>query len=430
MEGGVSMRDLTSRDQTLVWHPFTQHLIDPSPIPIARGEGTYLFSESGKKYIDANSSWWSNLHGHSHPYIAEKIAAQARTLEHVMFADFTHEPAVSLAERLHKILPSGLSRFFYSDNGSTAVEAAIKIALQYWHNDLSDQPRKKIIAFEGSYHGDTFGAMSAAGRSRFNRPFWPFLFEVEHVPPPYYGEEDRSCERLLQILNEEDAACFIFEPIVQGAAGMVMHNPEGLDRLMNICRQRGVLLVADEVMTGFGRTGPLFASDLLKEKPDIVCLSKGLTGGSLPLALTVCREEIYERFLSSERIRAFLHGHTYTANPLGCAAALASLDLLLAPECEAKRKEIEESHVIFKQENAGSWKRCDVSGTILALEYPGDSARSYFSEIRSRLSKHFLDDGVIIRPIGNTVHVIPPYCIKQEDLAIVYNSLTESLQYS
>ncbi len=421
------MQNLSERDRAIIWHPFTQHLTDPCPIPIVKAQGAYLFSEDGEKYIDAISSWWTNVHGHAHPHIVEMITKQAQTLEHVMFADFTHEPAILLAERLLPILPRGLSRFFYSDNGSTAVEIALKIAFQYSYNNSPEKPKRKIIAFRGAYHGDTFGAMSAAVRSTHNRPFWPFLFDVDFIDPPYHGKEDVSLKQLEELIGKDDTACFIFEPLVQGFSGMVMHSASGLSQLMKKCRDHHILLIADEVMTGFGRTGPLFASDQLSEPPDMICLSKSLTGGALPLALTVCTEELYEGFLSEERSRAFLWGHTYTGNPLGCAAALASLDLLLTPQCHRQRVTIEAAHQSFKQRWGSQWKRCDVLGTILALEYFDPSDTRYFSKMRDRLSRHFLNHRIVIRPFGNVVHVMPPYCIEEDDLNAVYQSLLESL---
>lgn len=424
-----NLRNLSARDRAIIWHPCTQHLIDPHPIPIVRAQGAHLFSDKGDRYIDATSSWWSNLHGHSHPYIAKKLAEQAQTLEHVMFADYTHEPAILLAERLQPLLPGPFKRFFYSDNGSTAVEVALKIAFQYWHNQDPGHPKHKVVALQGGYHGDTFGAMSAAGKSPFNKPFWPLLFDVEFIDPPQDNDSyNNSLEQMKMILEKDDVACFIFEPLVQGVAGMVLHSAQGLSELMKLCRQHQVLLIADEVMTGFGRTGSLFACQQLSEVPDIMCLSKGLTGGTLPLSLTVCREFIYEQFLSSERSKALLHSHTFTANPLGCAAGLASLDLLLTSGCDQKRKEIELSHLAFKNKYENLWKRCEVLGTILALEYNTVEQAGYFNPIRDRLSRFFLERRVVIRPFGDSVHVMPPYCISQEDLNTIYKCLIESLE--
>ena len=420
---------LARQDKELIWHPYTQHQIDDCPIPIASATGAYLFSERGECYIDAISSWWSNLHGHAHPHIAEKIAQQARTLEHVMFANYTHAPAVELAERLQAILPSGFAKFFYSDNGSTAIEAALKIALQYWHNTHPETKKTTIVAFEGAFHGDTFGAMSIAGRSPFNQPFWPLLFEVVSIPPPTEKNREKSIQDMQAVLDKGQVACFIFEPVIQGANGMLPHLPEGLDQLMRMCRAHDVLLIADEVMTGFGRTGPLFACHHLTETPDMICLSKGLTGGALPLALTVCSEKVYANFLSQERCKALLHGHTFTANPLGCAAACASLDLLLTPACTAQRDFIQEAHRSFQEKHRGNpaWQRCDVVGTILSLEYASPEQGGYFNGMRDKLMRFFTEKRLVLRPLGNTVHVVPPYCIQAEDLQCIYQALEESL---
>lgn len=419
---------LVERDKAIIWHPFTQHQTDMPPVPIVKGDGAYLYAENGDRYIDAVSSWWTNIHGHSHPYIAQKIYEQAQKLQHVMFADYTHEPAVLLAERLKTILPNGLSRFFYSDNGSTAVETALKILFQYWHNKGLSEKRHTLIGFKGGYHGDTFGALSAAGKTDFNRPFWPFMFDIAWIDPPWIGQEDKSIKQLQGLLAKGGVAGFIFEPIIQGVNGMKVHSSEGLEALVALCKEYEVLTIADEVMTGFGRTGPYFACSLLKSVPDIICLAKAITGGALPLALTVCQEYIFEAFLSDSRSSALLHGHTYTANPLGCAAALASLDLLLSDECAQQRKVIEASHQKFKNEYCHLWERCEVQGTILGLEYKSNTVDTgYFSSIKQRIVPHFLAKRIILRPFGNYVHVIPPYCISKEDLNEIYQTLLESL---
>ena len=289
---------LTQKDRMYIWHPFTQMHTEADPIPIIKGKGAYLYAENGRRYLDGISSWWVNLHGHSHPYIVEKIHAQAEVLEHVIFAGFTHPPAIELAERLISLLPEGMSKIFYSDNGSTSIEAALKIALQYWRNQQKN--RGKIICLKGSYHGDTFGAMSAAGKNAFNRPFWSHLFPVEMIDAPLKGNEERSLGQLTEIFNKEEAACFIFEPLILGVGGMVMYPAEGLDSLLKLCREHEVITIADEVMTGFGRTGTLFACGQLREKPDIICLSKGLTGGFLPLGVTACKKHLFDAFLSKD----------------------------------------------------------------------------------------------------------------------------------
>ena len=362
---------LIQKDLSSIWHPFTQMKNVRPPIPIVRAQGCTLFAEDGKTYLDGISSWLVNLHGHAHPYIAQKIKNQAEILEHVIFADFTHAPAVNLAERLLSLLPGKMGKIFYSDNGSTAVEAALKIAIQYRHNLDPLTKRKKVICFHKSYHGDTFGAMSVSSKNLFNKPFWSHLFSVECIDAPYAGKEEDSLTQLKRILEKEDCACFIFEPLILGIGGMRIYPKEGLNALLKLCREKGVLTIADEVMTGFGRTGPLFACEVLTEEPDMICLSKGLTGGFLPLGATACKEYIFEVFLSTDLSRAFLHGHSYTGNPLACTSALASLDLLEKISCSLQRKMIETSHKAFclKWKDHPKLLRCEYLGTILALEY-------------------------------------------------------------
>src|SRR5471030_3228854 len=328
---------LVERDLNVIWHPYTQMKNALPPLAIVRGEGTCLYDEDGKKYIDAVSSWWVNIHGHAHPYIAKKVAEQLQKLEHVIFAGFTHEGAVELAERLLEILPDNQQKVFYSDDGSTAVEVAIKMCLQYWHNQ--GQTRTKILAFKNAYHGDTFGAMAVSGRSAFTAAFDSLLFEVEFIDLP----DESNIENLKsQISNLKSfLACFIFEPMVQGAGGMLMYEANFLNELMAHCRKENVLLIADEVFTGFGRTGKRFACDHLTEQPDIMCFSKGLTGGTMAMGLTTCTQEIYNAFLSEDKMKTLFHGHSYTANPVTCAAALASMDLFLDDATMENIKRIE-----------------------------------------------------------------------------------------
>jgi adenosylmethionine---8-amino-7-oxononanoate aminotransferase len=421
---------LIELDKRYIWHPYTQAATAGDPIPIVRGKGAYLYSESGERYIDAISSWWVNLHGHSHPYIAGKIAEQAQVLEHVIFADFTHKPALELAERLLRILPGNLSKVFYTDNGSTAVEAALKMALQYWHNQNPETKKTKIISFKYGYHGDTFGAMAAAGKNHFNQPFWPFLFEVATIEPPVKGKEELSLNQLQFHLEQNDCACFIFEPLVQGAGGMIMHSSQGLDPLIKMCQDYSVLTIADEVMTGFGRTGSFFACDALEYTPDIICLSKGITGGFLPLGATVCTNKIFDFFLSPDKEKALLHGHSYTANPLACAAALASLDLLEIDACAKQRDKIHACHINFKNSlsNYSRVQRCEVSGTILVLEYQTAAGSSYFNGLKDKLYRYFLSKHILLRPLGNILYILPPYCISEEDLQEIYEAILPTLE--
>lgn len=422
--------ELVVKDRACIWHPFTQMQTAWPPIPIIKGKGVYLYSADGRSYLDAISSWWVNLHGHAHPYIIDKIKAQAEELEHVIFADFTHPPAIELASQLLSILPGKMSKIYYSDNGSTAVEVALKMALQYWTNQKPDTQKNKVICFKRSYHGDTFGAMSAAGRNDFNRPFWNHLFEVESIDSPLEGREEDSLLQLESILGQGRIACFIFEPLVLGSGGMVIYPAIALDSLLKLCKKHNVLTIADEVMTGFGRTGHLFACDNLKESPDIICLSKGLTGGFLPLGVTACAQHIYDAFLGDNLHQALLHGHSYTANPLACSSALASLDLLMEKDCSLQRKMIAVCHESFCRQwkYHSKLKRCESLGTILALEYSSDGPSSYFQPLRDSLYHFFLERGVLLRPLGNVLYVMPPYCIQKDELEWIYELIIITLE--
>lgn len=428
--GPSSLFSLRERDRTSIWHPFTQHQTEPSPLPIARAEGAYLYTNDGRKIFDAISSWWVNLHGHCHPHIASAVSRQVAQLEHVLFAGCTHEPAVALAERILGYLPF-LSKVFYSDNGSTAVEAAVKMALQFWHNRGSK--RNRIVAFQGAYHGDTFGSM-AVSRSGFTTAFTHFLFDVSFIDPPLRERErGASLAQMRRLLEErDDISAFLFEPLVQGAGGMLMQDAGELDALIGLARDHGVLCIADEVMTGFGRTGKAFACDFLTNKPDILCLSKGLSGGVSPLAMTICREFIFAAFLSSDKRKAFLTGHSYTANPLACAAGLASLDLFECSESIRSREHIAEAHARFRKEiaehsSARLWfKDVRQQGTILALEWNSRQERDYFANQRDSMYKYFLKKDLLLRPLGDILYILPPYCSSMEDLKRVYSAI---LQY-
>ncbi|MEM9821533.1 MAG: adenosylmethionine--8-amino-7-oxononanoate transaminase [Bacteroidota bacterium] len=420
---------LLEKDRKYIWHPYTQEKTAAAPLPIVKGEGALLVDDQERVFIDAVSSWWVNIHGHAHPYIAQKIFEQLNCLEHVIFAGFTHEPAVTLAERLLAILPSQQARIFYSDNGSTAVEIGIKMALQFFHNQGID--RHKIITLEGAFHGETFGAMSASGELSLNNAFHRHLFEVQRIPVPFAGNEAAACTALQQILAQGDVAAFVFEPLIQGAGGMRMYAPEALSELIRLCRSAGVLCIADEVMTGFGRTGKHFASHHLSEQPDIMCMSKGLTGGTLPLAVTSCTQKIYDAFLSDDRYKTFFHGHSYTANPVGCAAALASMDLLLAEECQQRIASITQQHLQFGQQLRGHERLKDVRclGTIIAFEFASTGDTGYFNEIRDQLYYYFLERGVLLRPLGNVIYIMPPYCITDEQLQKIYALILQALAH-
>lgn len=417
---------ISGRDQDLLWHPFTQAKMEGPALPIVRAQGTLLYTEDGREIIDAVSSWWVNLHGHSHPHIAARIAEQAKTLEHVIFAGFTHAPAVDLAEKLLGYLPSNQRRIFYSDNGSTAVETALKIAMQYLMQ--SGHKRQKIVALHGGYHGDTFGAMSANAPSPFYKPFAPYLFNVERIAAPL-SEDDGAISEFEALVSAGEVGIFIFEPIVQAVAGMRIYNAAALDRMLEICRAHGVVTIADEVFTGFGRTGKFFACDNLNQEPDIVCLSKGITGGFMPLGVTSTTEAIYDAFYADERAKMLFHGHSYTANPLACAASLASMELLEKPETEKAIVNINATHRSFIATLAALPRVVNIAtlGTILRFEVGGAEESGYLSSLRDILYSGFLKRGVLLRPLGNVVYVLPPYCISERELHKVYDAIEATL---
>lgn len=415
---------LSVRDQNVIWHPYTQMKTAPAPVGIVRGQGALLFDENDNSYIDATSSWWVNIHGHAHPHIAQQLAAQAMQLEHCIFAGFTHPPAVNLAERLLRVLPSNQRRVFYSDNGSTAVEVALKMALQYWDN--KGYRKRKILAFKNAYHGDTFGAMSVSGRSVFTRVFDDLLFEVHFLEVP-------TAENISQIINTiaalqpEEIAAFIFEPLLQGSGGMIMYDAAIFEQLLQYCSSRDILLIADEVMTGFGRTGKNFAMEYMQTQPDMICLSKGLTGGTMALGVTTTTAVIYEAFLSDDKLKTLFHGHSFTANPLACTAALASLDLFTDPACADNRKRIHEKHLAFLQQlqQLPGIKNPRLLGTVLAFEIITTNADGYTNILADELHRFFRAKRIMLRPLGNTLYILPPYCITNEQLNQVYECILE-----
>lgn len=420
--------NLSERDQKHLWHPYTQHKTSKPSIAIVRGEGALLWDENNKEYIDAIASWWVNPYGHSNKYIADAIYKQLTTLEHVLFGGFTHTPAIVLAEKLMQILPKNQQKLFFSDNGSTAVEVAIKVALQYFFN--KNQKKTTIIALENAFHGDTFAAMAASGISFFTEAFQGMLIDVIRIPVPIKGSEETSFAALNEAIKNNNCAAFIFEPLVQGAAGMVMYEPESLDELIRICQENKVLTIADEVMTGFGKTGKTFACDYLIEKPDMMCLSKALTGGTIPMAITTFTQEIFDAFYDDDINKALFHGHTFTANPTGCAAALASLSLLQTQEMQDNIARINQSHQDFQKhiENHPKVTTTRVLGVIFALEIKTESSESYYGTLRNKLYDFFIENGVILRPVGNIVYVLPPYIITDSQLQKVYQVVEKALE--
>lgn len=427
---------LLQTNKVHIWHPFTQQKTSAEPIVITRGKAASLFDATGREYLDLISSWWVNLHGHSHPKIVDALQKQAATLEHVMFAGFTHEPAITLARELANLLPEPLQRVFYSDNGSTAIEVAVKMALQYWHNKGIN--KKRLIAFEGAYHGDTFGAMSLGKSSGFYGPFADYLFDVDFLnyPQTWFNDHDvaakeaKSLGQFDQLIAQygHEIAALVIEPLVQGAAGMRMCRPEFLDAVVQRCRANNILVIYDEIMTGFGRTGTLFACQQQREVPDFICLSKGITGGFLPLAVTVTNERIYESFLSDKFDKTFTHGHSYTANPLGCAAAIASLALFTEEQTLEKISIIQKIHEerIFQLQATGFVQHGRVCGTIAAMDFCL-AGMQYGSHLSQLLKQRFLEEGLNIRPLGNVIYLMPPYCITPHQLHYAYDLIEKVL---
>ncbi|MGN6351859.1 MAG: adenosylmethionine--8-amino-7-oxononanoate transaminase [Parafilimonas sp.] len=424
--------NLIERDRKYIWHPFTPQKNMSMPVAIAKGKDSYLIDENNNAYIDAISSWWVNIHGHANEYIAQKIYEQALQLEHIIFAGFTHEPAVKLAERLLNILPGNFSKIFYSDDGSTSTEVAIKMSIQYWWNMQSmadgqqSERRIKLLAFKNSYHGDTFGAMSVSDRSVFTLAFHDILLDVIFIDTPDENNISSIKEEIAK--HENSIAAFIYEPLVQGAGGIKMYDATLLDELLYFIQQKNIICIADEVMTGFGRTGKMFASEYMQTKPDIICLSKGITGGVMALGVTACSEKIYKAYITDDARKTFFHGHSFTANPLACTAANANLDLFEKNNVLAQIENISAQNLAFAAQlkELNGIKNVRTLSTILAFEITkGDDV--YLNNISQVVTAKALEKGVYIRPLGNTVYIMPPYCITNEELEKVYAVLTEIL---
>ncbi|WP_417786392.1 adenosylmethionine--8-amino-7-oxononanoate transaminase [Tenacibaculum sp.] len=417
--------NLQERDKKHLWHPLKQHQTHPNSLGIVKAKGCILTDEHGNEYIDAISSWYTCMFGHCNDYITSRVYKQMQTLDQIMFSDFTHEPAVKLSEELIKILPKNQNRIFFNDNGSTAVEAGIKMALQYYFN--KGEKRTTFIAFEDGFHGDTFGAMSVSGLSVYNGPFEDFLMDIQRIPVPNGENNDFIAEQLKQIISENQVAGFIYEPLVQGAAGMKIHKAEDLNSILAICKENNILTIADEVMTGFGKTGNHFASDEIVTKPDIICLSKALTAGLVPMSITSCTEEIYTAFLDNDISKGFFHCHTYSANPIACSAALASIELLQTKEIQDNIQFIKNSNKSFSEKIKNHPKvnstRC--KGVILAIDLNTNSGR--YGSLRDQLLKSFMDEGVFLRPLGNTIYIQPPYVIAKEQLDKIYATIEKVL---
>lgn len=425
-----------------IWHPYTHSTLDPAPVSIERAEGVYLYTSDGRRLMDAISSWWVTLHGHAQPRIAAAIREQTEKLEQVIYAGFTHDKAEELAARLEDVLPCALTHLFFSDDGSTAVEVALKMAAQFWRNQ--GQPEKvRVIALEHAYHGDTVGAMSVSAESSFTAAFSGFLFPVLRAHSAYcfrcpVGKTRATCsidciqslERLLEG-HAAEVAAVIVEPLLQGAGGMIVHPIEFLERICELTRAYDVLLIADEVLTGFGRCGRMFACEIAGIVPDIMCLSKGLTGGFLPLGATVCTDRVYESFCVPDRCHTFFHGHSYTGNPLACAAGVANLEIFRAEPVFERIATIERVHreqlERFKLHPSVADTR--MIGTVAAIELRAEDP-GYLSSLRPKLYSFYLERNVLLRPLGNVIYILPPYAITTEELRYVYDVIGESLEIS
>jgi adenosylmethionine---8-amino-7-oxononanoate aminotransferase len=413
---------MSAKSASPIWHPFTQHALQPTFPRVVRAEGAHLTLKGGERIIDAISSWWVITHGHCHPQIIAAIRTQAEALDQVIFAEYTHEPAEQVAARLVGLAPRGLEHVFFSDSGSTAVEVAIKMVLGFWRH--TGDPRHRIIVMEHSYHGDTIGTMSAGARGTFTESYDPLLFAVERIPFPALGRESDALDALELACRRGDAAAFLVEPLVLGAGGMLMYPPEVLAEFARICARHGVLLIADEVMTGWGRTGTMFACEQARVTPDIACYSKGLTGGSLPLAVTLCRREIFQAHYAPDRRRTFFHSSSFTANPIACAAALANLDIW---ESEPVRERIAalaalQAAQVARFREDSRFENVRQTGTITAMDLK-TSDPGYLSQLGPKLKESFRESHVLLRPLGNTVYVLPPYCATRDDLDQVYEAI-------
>jgi adenosylmethionine-8-amino-7-oxononanoate aminotransferase len=416
---------LSLRDQKHIWHPLTQHKTSSPPIGIVKAKGALMWDEDGKEYIDGIASWYTAMYGHCNEFITSRVTRQMLQLDQVVFTGFTHESAVELSEKLIGILPSNQQKIFFNDNGSTAVEAAIKMALQYHFN--KGEKRNTLIAFEDGFHGDTFGAMSVSGLSVYNGPFEDYFLKVERIPVPKEDNLAEVLSKLQFLISENKCAAFVYEPMVQGAAGMKFHDAEGLNEILKLCKNNNLLCIADEVMTGFGKTGKNFASEYIETKPDVMCLSKSLTAGIAAMSITSCTQKIFNAFLDDDISKGFFHAHTYSANPLACAAAIAGIDLLSSKKIQEHIRRIERHHRSFSEKikthpNVASVRQL---GVIFALDLSVEMDR--YGELRNKIFNHLMRDGVFLRPLGNTIYILPPFVIENEQLEKIYASIENVL---
>jgi adenosylmethionine-8-amino-7-oxononanoate aminotransferase len=417
---------VTGAQRPIVWHPFTQHGLEPEMMRIARASGVWLEAEDGKRVIDAISSWWVVTHGHRHPRIIAAIAEQAAKLDQVIFAGFTHAPAEELADGLITIAPKGLAHVFYSDSGSTAVEVALKMALGYWKNH--GETRTRILALEDAYHGDTIGTMSAGARGVFNAAYAPLLFEVGRIPFPVPGDDNFTLAALEQECQRGDVAALIVEPLILGAGGMRIYSPQTLAGMRHITEKHGVLLIADEVMTGFGRTGTMFACEQARIAPDILCVAKGITGGSMPLAATLSTRAIYDAHYSRDRARTFFHSSSYTANPIACAAAVANLAIWREEPVKERVTALSalQADAVARLSDDRRFENARALGTIAAFDL-ANAGSGYLADVALKLRQAALKRGVLIRPLGPTIYVMPPYCITAGELQTVYSVILDAV---
>ena len=416
---------LKERDKKHLWHPLTQHKLHPEHIAITKAKGCVLTDEDGNTYIDAIASWYTSMFGHCNPYITEKVSEQMKQLDQIVFSGFTHEPAIKLSEALIQILPENQNKLFFSDNGSTSVEIGIKMAFQFHFNN--NEKRNTLVAFENGFHGDTFGAMSVSGLSVYNGPFEDFFLDVKRIPTPDGNNHNAIIQKLQSLNSSNEIAGFIYEPLVQGAAAMKMHNAEGLDEILKFCQNHGIITIADEVMTGFGKTGRNFASDYMDTKPDVICLSKALTAGLLPMAITSCSQKIYDAFYSDDIRKGLFHGHTYSANPLACTAALAGIELLQRQDIQENIQNIMSWHKAFGKQLEQHPKVQTIRqlGIIFALDLNIEMER--YGELRDQFFAFFLKNGVFLRPLGNTIYIQAPYTITKLEMQKIYSVIEKAL---
>ncbi|RXG18175.1 adenosylmethionine-8-amino-7-oxononanoate aminotransferase [Leeuwenhoekiella aestuarii] len=417
--------NLTERDKKHIWHPLTQHKLHPEAKPIVKAKGALLYDEEGKDYVDAISSWYTAMYGHCSDFIIERAHKQMLRLDQIIFSGFTHEPAVELSEKLMVILPDNQQKLMFNDNGSTATEIGIKMALQYHHN--KGENRKTLLAFEEGFHGDTLGAMSVSGLSVYNGPFEEFFIDVKRIPLPDGENNERVLKTIEDVHKASPLAGFIYEPLVQGAAGMKMYQAQNLEPILQKCKELGIITVADEVMTGFGKTGSFFASDHIATKPDVMCLSKALTAGLVPMGITTCTQEIYDAFYDDDIGKGLFHAHTYSANPIACATAIAGIELLQSEEIQQNIKTIQGLHQQFASEIGDHPKvrTTRQQGVIFALELNVEMER--YGDLRYKIYEFCMTEGVYLRPLGATIYILAPYVTTRDQMERVYAAIRKVL---